>query len=335
MKKLKLWHYLLLVFLLAGTTWILSKSAAQSMHVSEGKIFGTVYHIKYKYTHDLHDEIRAELQKVDASLSLFNDSSLLSRLNRNETDECDSLFVEVWQKAQAVSRATDGAFDVTVAPLVNAWGFGFKNADNVTQARIDSLLPWVGYEKIALENGRLRKPQPETTLDFGAIAKGYGVDRVAAMLSARGISDFMVEIGGEVVTRGRNAEGKSWRIGVNKPVEGAQEMDLQSVLAVGNVALATSGNYRNFYYRDGKKYAHSIDPRTGWPVQHSLLSASVMAPDCATADAYATAFMVMGMEKARKILEGHPELMAYFIYADADGNYKVWYSQGIGKMLVE
>lgn len=335
MKKLKLWHYLFFVFLVAGTTWILSKSAARSAHVSEGKIFGTVYHIKYEYTRDLHDEILAELLKVDSSLSLFNESSLLSRLNRNETDESDSLFAEVMRKAEEVSRATDGAFDVTVAPLVNAWGFGFKNAGNVTQEQIDSLLPLVGHDKVRLENGRLRKQRPDVTVDCGAIAKGYAADRVARMLNALGIGNYMVEIGGEVVTRGKNAEGKSWRIGVNKPVDGAGGAELQGVLAVGGLALATSGNYRNFYYRDGKKYAHSIDPRTGWPVQHSLLSASVIALDCATADAYATAFMVMGMEKAREVLAKHPELMAYFIYADENGGYGVWCSPGVKKMLVE
>lgn len=336
MKKLKPWHYLFLIFLIAGTAWILSQSAAKSMYVSAGKIFGTAYHIKYEHTRDLHDEIHAELLKVDSSLSLFNESSLLSRLNRNETDECDSLFVEVMQTADAVARATEGAFDVTVAPLVNAWGFGFKNAGNVTQAQIDSLLPLVGYDKIRLENGhRLWKKQPGVTVDCGAIAKGYAVDRVARMFKRLGIKNYMVEIGGEVATHGRNSGGKTWRIGVNKPVDGAGSAALQNVLAVGNLALATSGNYRNFYYKDGKKYAHTIDPRTGRPVQHSLLSASVIAPDCATADAYATAFMVVGMEQAQKILENHPKLMAYFIYAGADGGYKVWCSQGVKKMLVE
>jgi len=336
MKKLKFWHYLFLIFLLAGTAWILSKSAAKSMYVSEGKIFGTVYHIKYEYTRDLHDEIRAELLKVDSSLSLFNESSLLSRLNRNETDECDSLFVEVMRKAEEVARATDGAFDVTVAPLVNAWGFGFKNAGNVTQAQIDSLLPLVGHDKVRLENGnRLWKQHPGVTVDCGAIAKGYAVDRVARMLNVLGIGNYMVEIGGEVVTHGKNAEGKKWRIGVNKPVDGAGSAEVQNVLALDNLALATSGNYRNFYYKDGKKYAHSIDPRTGWPVQHSLLSASVIAPDCATADAYATAFMVMGMDRAEEVLVKHPELKAFFIYVDEVGGYNVWYSDGVREMVAE
>jgi len=333
MKRLRPWHYLFLLALTAGTVWILRNRGAQPMQSCTGRIFGTTYHMTYRYGSDLQREVEAELRKVDASLSLFNPASTLSRLNRNETDLTDQHLRDVLRKAREVSEATDGAFDVTVAPLVNAWGFGFKNADHVTQALIDSLLPLVGYNRISLHGDRLRKERPGIAIDCGAIAKGYGVDRVARLFDRRGIADYMVEIGGEVVAKGRNAQGGSWRIGVVRPADGTDSGDMQVILKTTGFALATSGNYRNFYYKDGKKYAHTIHPRTGRPVAHSLLSASVVAPNCATADAYATAFMVLGLREARRVLAAHPELEAYFILADEGGRDTTWCTPGMKKWL--
>ena len=166
----------------------------------------------------------------------------------------------------------------------------------------------------------LKKEHAETMLDFSAVAKGYGCDAVADLLRQRGVKNFMVEIGGEIVAEGTNSKQKPWKIGVSKPIDDTlnTQQGIDTVLNITNKAMATSGNYRNFYYKDGKKYAHTIDPKTGCPVQHSLLSATVLAPTCAMADAYATAFMVMGMEKAKKVLDRHPELQVYFIYAEGD-----------------
>lgn len=332
-RGLRAWQIVFLLALVAGSVWIVRRNAGLPMRENAGSIFGTTYHVKYEYGRDLGAEMLAELQRVDASLSIFNKESTISRLNRNETDTVDARFAEVFGKAQAISRATGGAFDMTVAPLVNAWGFGFSNAATMTQECVDSLLPLVGYGKVRVENGRLRKAQDGMTVDAGAIAKGYGVDRVARLLDSLGVRNYMVEIGGEIVARGRNKRGENWHIGVSRPVEGAGEGDLQTVLSVNDVALATSGNYRNFYYKDGKRYAHTIDPHTGWPVQHALLSASVFAPDCTTADAYATAFMVLGLEGAKKVLAEHPELMAYLVYADGEA-FRVWHSPGLKKWIV-
>ena len=278
-------------------------------------------------------EIEEELKKVDQSLSPFNSTSTISRVNRNEEVQVDEMFAEVFNRAMEISKETDGAFDITVAPLVNAWGFGFKSGEHPTAHTIDSLLATIGYQRVALVGSKVVKKDRRTMLDCSSIAKGYGCDRVAQLLRDKGISNFMVEIGGEVVTQGINPERLPWKIGVTKPIDDSLNTNnqIQTVLNVTDKAMATSGNYRNFYYKNGKKYAHTIDPKTGYPVQHNILSATVLAADCTTADAYATAFMVLGMERSQAILQKHPELMAYFIYTDHKGNNAVWFTKGLIK----
>ena len=202
---------------------------------------------------------------------------------------------------------------------------------------IDDLRKIVGYQKVKLtSDNHIQKQDPRIMLDCSAIAKGYGCDVVARLLSKKGINDYMIEIGGEIVTKGINQKQQPWRIGVNKPTEDSlnTNQELQTVLNVTDIAMATSGNYRNFYYKNGKKYAHTIDPKTGYPVQHSLLSATVLAKNCATADAYATSFMVMGLEKAKEILRQHSELMAYLIYTNDDGKTEVWYSPSLKEKIL-
>ena len=294
----------------------------------EGQIFGTFYHITYQNDSSIQTEILTELQKVDNALSMFNKESIISHINRGENVETNEMFESVFNLAEKISDNTDGAFDITVAPLVNAWGFGFKTGNPPTKQTVDSLRAIVGYKKVKLVNHRITKTDARVMLDCSAIAKGYGCDVVARLLEKRGIKNYMVEIGGEVVTHGISEKRLPWKIGVTKPSDDSLNVnnELQTVLNVKDRAMATSGNYRNFYYRGGKKYAHTIDPATGYPVQHSILSATVLAKCCAEADAYATAFMVMGMEKAKKVLEKHPELMAYLIYSDDKGNLQVWYS---------
>lgn len=294
----------------------------------EGQIFGTFYHITYQNDSSIQTDILAELQKVDNALSMFNKESIISHINRGENVETNEMFESVFNLAEKISDNTNGAFDITVAPLVNAWGFGFKTGNPPTKQTVDSLRAIVGYKKVKLANHRITKSDARVMLDCSAIAKGYGCDVVARLLEKRGIKNYMVEIGGEVVTHGISEKRLPWKIGVTKPSDDSLNVnnELQTVLNVKDRAMATSGNYRNFYYRGGKKYAHTIDPATGYPVQHSILSATVLAKHCAEADAYATAFMVMGMEKAKKVLEKHPELMAYLIYSDDKGNLQVWYS---------
>ena len=296
-----------------------------------------MYNITYQSDKNLQKEIEAELQKVDASLSPFNKSSIISKVNRNEKVEVNSMFTDVFNLAQKISEETGGAFDITVAPLVNAWGFGFKNDTKPTPAAIDSLKQIIGYKKVRLDGKQIVKNDKRIMLDCSAIAKGYGSDAVARLLRSKGIENFMVEIGGEIVTRGINEKRLPWKIGVTKPVDDSlnTNQEIQTILNVTNKAMATSGNYRNFYYKDGKKYAHTIDPITGYPVQHNILSATVLADNCATADAYATAFMVMGLEKAKAILDRHPELMVYFIYSDKNGKNAVWYSPSLKNKIAE
>lgn len=326
-----------LAFLIIGTVLIIKHQHNMPYQHNRGQIFGTFYSITYQCDNDLQKEIEAELKKVDQALSMFNKESIISKINRNEKVELNEMFLQVFTLAQKVSQDTDGAFDITVAPLVNAWGFGFKTGDQPSVTSIDSLMSTVGYNKISLKGRQVFKEDKNTMLDCSAIAKGYGSDVVAAFLKKRGIENFMVEIGGEVVTQGISEKRVPWRIGVTKPTEDSLSIgdELQTVLNVTNKAMATSGNYRNFYYKDGKKYAHTIDPKTGYPVQHSLLSATVLANNCATADAYATSFMVMGIEKAKAVLERHPELMAYFIYSDKKGELAVWYSPSMKDKILE
>lgn len=333
--KLKKWQLPFLVFLIVGTVLIVRQQRSVPYQHNQGFIFGTVYNITYQCDSNLNNSIRAELERVDRSLSPFNEKSVISAINRNEDVTVDSMFVEVFSKAMEISRETDGAFDITVAPLVNLWGFGFKHDSAPTRKSIDSLLHLTGYNKVALENGRVTKSDPRVMLDCSAIAKGYGSDVVARLLRRHGVDNFMVEIGGEIVTSGISKNRVPWKIGVTKPTDDSLSTngELQTVLNVTDKAMATSGNYRNFYYKDGKKYAHTIDPKSGYPVQHSILSATVLADDCATADAYATSFMVMGLEKAKVVLERHPELMAYFIYSDAQGNNAVWFSPSLKEKI--
>lgn len=330
------WKVPFLLFLIVATVFIIRRNRPHTpsfLH-DEGAIFGTLWHATYQSDMMLHDEIMAELQRVDASLSMFNPHSTLSRINAGTSDETDSLLRIVLIQSQQISQATDGCFDVTVAPLVNAWGFGFKNGALPDSAQVDSLLKYVGWQDISLDGTRLVKADPHTVIDFSAIAKGFGVDQVASLFRRYGIQNYMIEIGGEIIVGGHNSKGDKWNIGVNKPVEDSTStnQELQTILHLTDCAMATSGNYRNYYISsDGRKLAHTINPHTGYPVQHSILSSTVLAPTCSMADAFATSFMVMGLDKARKVLEQHPELQAYFIYSDEHGNMQTWQTDNLPK----
>ena len=336
-KKQIRWQLPFLLLLIIGTVLILRRQQGLPYRSNEGKIFGTVYHITYQYGEDLQKEIETELKRVDGALSPFNDTSVITRINRNEEVVPDSLFLRVFDLAKIISEDTNGAFDITVAPLVNAWGFGFKAGIGMDSLTIDSLRQYIGSEKVRKENGMIVKSNENVMLDCSSVAKGYGSDVVASLFDRKGIRNYMVEIGGEIVMKGKNRSEGRWNIGINKPIDDSLSMnqELQTILSISDKGMATSGNYRNFYYKNGKKYAHTIDPRTGYPVQHSILSATVIAGDCATADAYATAFMVMGLDSARLLCARHPELDAYFIYADEDGQVATCFTEGMKAYLKE
>lgn len=297
---------------------MLGSCVKESYIKDSGMVFGTTYSITYQYHENLKSDIEGVMQQVDNSLSPFNKSSVITAINNNTSTKADKYLTEVFTLAQTVNKETDGAFDITVAPLVNAWGFGFRSGKRPTEAQTDSLLAIVGQEKVTLKDGKIIKSDPRIMLDCSAIAKGFGVDKVAEFLSGKGIENYLVEIGGEISARGKNSRGTEWNIGITKPIDDSLSINQenQAVLQITDKAMATSGNYRNFYYEGGKKYAHTINPHTGKPAQSDILSATVIAESCAVADAYATAFMVLGSKKAKDILKKHPELQAYLILSD-------------------
>lgn len=320
MKNKKGWlACVLCVIVIAGVVLLRQCRATggNAYHCNEGMIFNTIYHFTYEAREDYQSQIEAELQRFDASLSPFNPSSIISRFNRNDTAVvADAWFETVFARSKEVWRDTGGAFDPTVSPLINAWGFGFKTGAPVTPETVDSLWHLVGMERMELVDGRLHKDDPRMSLNFSAIAKGYAVDVVASFLREKGVKNFLVEIGGEVAAQGKNARGETWRVGIDTPDEAnVAGGEIEAVVMLDDAALATSGNYRNFRVVNGRRVAHTIDPATGYPVQHSLLSATVLAPDCMTADAYATAFMVLGVDKSLEIAARNPGIEAYLIYA--------------------
>ena len=320
----KRWHLPFLLFLVIGSLLIINENRP-TYRTQQGKIFGTLYTVTYEHNADLQPQIVSAMQAVDNSLSPFNRGSIITHVNNNDSVCVDELFTEVFLTAKQIYGESHGAFDPTVAPLVNAWGFGFKKGIEISPATIDSLRILVGFDRINLNGEHIEKDDSLIMLDFSAIAKGYGSDRVARVLDSCGVKNYMVEIGGEVVVKGVNKNGNPWGIGITKPTDDSLSVnqELQTVLRLTDCAIATSGNYRNFYYKDGVKYAHTIDPRTGYPVQHSLLSATVIADNCMRADALATAFMVLGADSAMAYCERHPEIEGYFIVASDSGKYEV------------
>lgn len=303
-----------------------------------GSVFGTTYSFIYQSPIDYHQEIRELLASFNSSLSTFDTGSVISRINRNDTGVVpDSFFLKVFNTGIRIYRQTDGAFDMTVAPLVNAWGFGFSNKDSVSAQLIDSLMLLVGMDKLRLQDGVIVKERPEIMLDASAIAKGYAVDVVAEFFESKGVENYLVEIGGEMRSRGVNRRSEPWRVGIDKPIDGlpTESRDLQMVISFSGLAIATSGNYRNFYIQDGKKFAHIIDPKTGFPVDHSLLSVSIIAQDCMTADAYATACMVMGLNRAREFVEGIKGVEACFIFHSDEDEYGLYMTEGFKSLVIE
>ena len=325
--------------ILAAGLWILMFTACtkQKQYFEEsGSVFHTIYHIKYEGSEILTEKIDAEFQKFNLSLNPFNPNSIISKVNRNEAVEADDWFIEVSNKAKEVSDHSEGIFDITCAPLVNLWGFGFSKMDSVTPQMIDSIKQFVGYQKVRLDGRKVVKDDSRILLNCSAIAKGYASDIIARLLEREGIENYMVEIGGEVTMKGVNQNGKCWRIGINKPEDDSTGIknDIEEVVQLCKKGgVATSGNYRNYYVKDGKKYAHTIDPRTGYPSEQSILSATIVAEDCITADAYATAFMAMGLEKAREAAKNIPGIEYYVIYSDENGKHQIEYSTGMLQYL--
>lgn len=305
-----------------------------------GNAQGTTYQITWlsENKSDYKEAVDSILKKIDSSLSTYLPVSIISKINKNDTAVIvDDYFTDVFNKAIEISEKTNGLFDVTVAPVINAWGFGFTKKAMVDSTMIDSLLDFIGYKMVRLEEKRLVKEKPQVMLDFNAIAQGYTVDVLASYLESKSIVNYLVELGGEVKAKGKNNNDKYWAIGIDQPNEVmTDDRPLKAIIKLKDRALATSGNYRKFYIEDGKKYAHIIDPYTGYPAKHNLLSATVLADDCMTADAYATAFMVMGAEKSKQFLSEHKELQldVFFIY-DEKGVWKTYTSETLKEWTEE
>jgi len=320
MKKYPLQKIILLLFVTFLVSTGCKRGVENTIKIS-GAAQGTSYNITYLagFNSNYREAFDSIFKKIDTSLSTYLPVSLISRINQNDsTVLVDDFFTDVFNKSMEVSQKTNGLFDITVAPIVNAWGFGFKKKEKVTAPLIDSLLRYVGYKKVRLDGRKLVKDAANVMLDFNAIAQGYTVDVLAAFLEKNGIKNYLVEVGGELRAKGKKQNDSAWTVGIEQPTEAPNETALKATFKIHDESLATSGNYKKFYIEDGKKYTHILNPFTGYPAKNNLLSTTVVAGNCMTADAYATAFMVMGLEQSNQFLLEHKDLglEVFFIYDD-------------------
>ena len=319
--------------ILATALLVLGCVGSVKYEVLEGFTQGTTYRITYSNdAPEIHvgNLIEKVLSEVDFSMSGYNHESTLSRVNRGEDVIVEPIFIDVFSRAKEMYDITGGYFDVSAAPIFDMWGFGFTDRRSVTQEMIDSVGLFIGMDKVEIVDGRVMKSDPRVKLNFNAIAQGYTSDLIAMAFDRVGIKNYMIEVGGEIFCKGVNRTGNIWSIGIDLPEEGnfIQGAELAGVIKLSGRGLATSGNYRKFYEEDGEKYSHTINPLTGYPSRHSLLSATVVAGDAMTADAYGTYLMIIGLERAIEVVESTPGIDAYLIYWEDDG-YKVYKSDGV------
>ncbi len=305
----------------------------------EGNAQGTTFHITYfdSLERDFQIEVLTILDDFDQSLSTYLPNSIISRINRGEENvKVDKYFITCFNQAKEIWKSTKGNFDPTVYPLVNAWGFGPGKKQKIEQKLIDSLLQFVGFELIELKGEYIFKKDARVALDFNAFAQGYSVDVVSDFFKSKGVTSFIVEIGGEVYANGKQADGKDWLIGIEQPYDNKETGNpLKEIIKLNNLAVATSGNNRRFFVENGVKYAHHIDPKTGYPAKNTLLSASIFAEKCIVSDATATGLLVMGLEKAKKYFKKHKEIQAYLIYSDDKGNFQIYETSGFRKLVYQ
>ena len=311
----------------------------KTYYQTSGEVFKTDFNIRYKYNRILDKEIQDCFGKFNLSLNPFNRESIIYKVNNNEPVEIDDWFITVFTKAMEISEISEGTYDITCSPFINLWGFGFQKVNEVTdlQHTIDSLKQFVGYRKVRLEDRKVIKDDPRLQLNASSIAKGYACDVIANLLESYEITDYLVAIGGEIHAKGKNPSGYCWRIEIPKPLDDASGRVNERMEVVGlcNKSIATSGDYRNFYVKDGKKYAHTINPLTGYPAESNILSASVIYSDCMTADAFATAFMTMRLDKAVAVGDRIQNLDYLFIYTDEKGNLQEKRSLNMDKYLIK
>lgn len=338
--------------ILLGLSLLLTVSCNKSpleYYTFSGRLH-TPYHIKYEYDKPLDGEIQKELDRFYYLFNAFDTASVISQINQNKLTEVeDSTFRSLFRTAMLISAYTDGAYDVTCAPLINLWGFGFNKGDSVTQQHIDSVKQFIGFQKIHLTDGKITKDDPRVIINCSSIADGTVCDMVADLFDKKGIENYMVEFGGEIVTKGINPKGEYWKLGITRPVDDNSGLSQELTATIrlwpegqtvknarnnGRRGMATSGNYRNFYVKDGKKFAHTIDPREGCPVQRDVLSATIIAPTAMLADACATACMVLGSEGAEMLKQKLPEIEYFLICSGDSSDFKYVESSGFSKYLI-
>jgi len=306
--------------------------------ILQGEAQGSYYAITYfdEQGRNFQHEIDSIFHAVDMSVNLWVDTSVISKVNRNEEVTLDSIFIDNFRIAQEAARLSDGYFDPTISPIVAAWGFSYKNGDSITPQLIDSLKQLVDYRKVHIENGKVIKENHAITLDFNAIAQGYTSDMIAAFLDSRGITNYLVDTGGEIMARGGKPNGRPWIVGIEKPAENEDsERIVHTRIALRDKGLVTSGSTRKYVERDGKRYSHCIDPHTSYPVEHQLLSATVLAENSVWADALASICMVMGLEKSLPIIENMDGVEAYYIFVNEKGDLETFATEGFKKLIVE
>ena len=306
--------------------------------VLQGLAQGSYYAITYfdELNRNFQHEIDSIFHAVDMSVNLWVDSSVISKVNRNEEVTLDSIFIDNFRIAQKAARLSDGYFDPTISPIVAAWGFSYKSGDSITPQLIDSLKQLVNYQKIRIENGKVVKENPNMKLDFNAIAQGYTSDLIASFLESRGIKNYLVDTGGEIMARGSKPNGQPWIVGIEKPAKNwDSEQVVQTRITLRDKGLVTSGSTRKYVERNGRRYSHCIDPKTGYPVEHNVLSATVMAENSVWADALASICMVMGMEKSLPLIESMDGVEVYYIFVNDQNELETFATEGFQKLIID
>lgn len=306
--------------------------------VLQGLAQGSYYAITYfdELNRNFQHEIDSIFHAVDMSVNLWVDCSVISKVNRNEEVTLDSIFIDNFRIAQKAARLSDGYFDPTISPIVAAWGFSYKSGDSITPQLIDSLKQLVNYQKIRIENGKVVKENPNMKLDFNAIAQGYTSDLIASFLESRGIKNYLVDTGGEIMARGSKPNGQPWIVGIEKPAKNwDSEQVVQTRITLRDKGLVTSGSTRKYVERNGRRYSHCIDPKTGYPVEHNVLSATVMAENSVWADAMASICMVMGIEKSLPLIESMDGIEVYYIFVNDQNELETFATEGFQKLIID
>lgn len=327
-----------LTYTLLGILALLSSCSMDKTYFEEkGVIYNRNYALLYQAPKQLTALIDAEMESLNNSLNAYNPSSIVARINRNEPVEVDAHFITVVEKARIISEETGGIFDITCFPLVLLWSGEYENQENVPVSVVDSIRQFVGYKKIQLKGGQLKKEDPRIQLTLTSLAKGYTADRLAQLLEDNHVKNYKIDIGGVIVTRGVDPKGKPWQVTIRKPETTEERIfNIEQVIQLKKKGgVATAGNFHTYYIKEGRKYAHTINPLTGYPAEQNILSSTIIADDSMTSDGLSTAFTALNDKEASRIGDALPNVEYFLIYTDEEGNYKTKYSEGMRKYLLQ